>query len=108
MNYEVEIVREGRGGWVYYREDGLTLPFDWDITADGFEVYLTPSAEWPQFCEKNKAPQCLERRSEIVTRIADEVYRKKAKKAKVEIDDNGIVYTHQGWLHSFVSWILGV
>jgi hypothetical protein len=46
MNYEVRIVRAGRGGWVYYDEDKATLSFEWDTTSDGFEVYLPPSNEW--------------------------------------------------------------
>ncbi len=109
MNYEVEIVREGRGGWVYYCEDQTTLPFDWDITSDGFEVYLPPSAEWTDFCKQNNATQCIGKRHQIVERLAEEVRRQKAKKAKVTIDDMGISFSFEGdWLHSFVSRILGV
>lgn len=102
-------MREGRGGWVYYREDGTTLPFDWDITSDGFEVYLPPSAEWNEFCKENNATQCIGRRQQIVERLAEEVRKKKAKKAKVTIDDLGIGFSFEGdWLHSLISRILGV
>jgi hypothetical protein len=108
-NYKVEIVREGRGGSVYYREDEATLPFYWDITGDGFEVYLTPTTEWNDFCKQNNAMQCIGRRQEIVERIAEEVRRQKAKKAKVSIDDLGIHFSLEGdWLYSLVSRILGV
>lgn len=109
MSYEVKIVREGRGGWVYYREHEVTLPFDWDITSDGFEVYLPPSAEWDEFCERNNATHCKGRRQQIVERLAEEVRRKKAQKARVTIDDMGISFSFEGdWLHSLVSRILGV
>ena len=109
MSYDVKIVREGRGGWVYYREDGKTLPFDWDITSDGFEVYLPRSAEWEDFCIQNNATQFSGSRQEIVTRITEEVRRKRAKKAKITTDDMGISFSFKGdWLHTFMNWILGV
>ena len=91
------------------REDGSTLPFDWDITSDGFEVYLPRSAEWNEFCKQNNAMQCIGRREEIVKRLTEEVRRKKAKTAKITIDDMGISFSFEGdWLHSLVSRILGV
>jgi hypothetical protein len=109
VNYEVKIVREGRGGWVYYREDGVTLPFDWDITNDGFEVYVPRPVEWNEFCKHNNAPQCMDRRQEILERLTEGVRRKKAKKAKVTTDDMGISFSFEGdWLHSLMSRILGV
>lgn len=84
MSYEVDFVKEGRGGWAYYREEEATLPFDWDITSDGFEVYLPPSAEWDEFCQKHQATQCIGRRQQIIERLAEEIRRKKAKKAKIK------------------------
>lgn len=109
MNYEVRIVKDGRGGWVYYLEDKAMLPFDWDTTSDGFEVYLPPSNEWDDFCKKNNATNCIGRRQQIIERLAEEVRRKKAKKATVSIDDQGICFSFEGdWLHSLVSRILGV
>ena len=109
MPYEVDFMREGRGGWAYYREDGITLPFDWDITADGFEVYLPPSTEWDEFCKEHKATECIGRRKEILERLAEEIRRKKAKKAKVTIYDQGMSFSFKGdWLHSLISRILDV
>jgi len=109
MDYKVDIKRQGRGGTVYYREGETTLPFAWDVTAVGFEVYLTPTAEWNDFCKENNAMQCIERRQQIVERLAEEVRRKKGKKAKITIDDMGISFSFEGdWLHSLVGWILGV
>jgi hypothetical protein len=109
MDYDVKMVRDGRGGWVYYCEGEVTLPFEWDITGNGFEVYLGPSAEWDEFCKKNNATHCQGRRQQIAERIAEEVRKKKAKKAKVTIDDVGIDFSFKGdWLHSLISRILGV
>jgi hypothetical protein len=109
VNYKVNIVRDGRGGWVYYCENEATLPFDWDITSDGFEVYLPPATEWDDFCNQNNATQFIGRRRQIVERLAEEVRRKKAKKARVTVDDMGISFSFEGdWLHSLVSRILGV
>lgn len=108
-NYKVEMVREGRGGWVYYCEDDATLSLDWDITSDGFEVYLPPAAEWDDFCKQNNVTQFIGRRQEIVERLAEEIRRKKAKQARVTIDDMGISFSFEGdWLHSLVSRILGI
>ncbi|MEN3329808.1 MAG: hypothetical protein V7638_4615 [Acidobacteriota bacterium] len=109
MQYKIKIVRDGRGGWVYYREDGKELPFDWDITSDGFEVYLPPSDEWEAFCKQHDAVEFITRRREIVERLAEEVRRQRAKKAKMTIDDRGIAFSYEGdWLHSLVSRVLGV
>jgi hypothetical protein len=109
VDYDVKFVREGRGGWVYYREGEVTLPFVWDITGDGFEVCLNPQAEWDEFCKQNNAPQCQGRREEIVKRIAEEVRKKRGKKAKMTIDEMGISFSFEGdWLHSLISRILGV
>jgi len=109
MSYEVEIKRDGRGGWVYYREGKAVLPFDWDITSVGFEVYLPPSVEWDDFCRRNNATRCNDRRAQIVERVAEEVRRKRARKAKVTIDDLGISFSFEGdWLYGLISRILGV
>jgi hypothetical protein len=109
MKYEVDIVREGRGGSVYYREDSWTLPFNWDITVDGFEVYVPRPDKWDEFCRRNNAPQGRNRRQEILERVAEEVRRKRAKKAKVTIDDMSIIFSFEGdWLHSLLRRILGV
>jgi aspartokinase-like uncharacterized kinase len=109
VKYDVNIIREGRGGWIFYREEDNSLPFDWDITSDGFEVYVPPPSEWDDFCKRNSATQCIGRRQQILERLAEEVRKKKAKKAKVTIDDMGIHFSFEGdWLHSLVNRILGV
>ena len=109
MTYDVNMVRKGRGGWVYYNEDREILPFDWDVTKDGFEIYLPRPVEWDEFCKQNDAMNCMSRRQEIVDRIVEEVRRKKGKKAEVVVDEMGITFSFEGdWLHSLLSRILGV
>lgn len=109
MTHEVKIVREGRGGLAYYKEAGITLPFDWDVTSDGFEVYVPTKDEWQEFCRQNNAIQFISRREEIIDRLAEGVRIKKAKTAKVVIDDNGISFSFEGdWLHSLTRRVFGV
>lgn len=109
MNYEVKIRREGRGGWVYFLENGKSLPFDWDITTVGFDIYVPTPGEWDAFCEEHGAGEAKGRRQEILQKVAEEVRRKEAKKAKVTTDDTGISFSFEGdRLYRLVSKILGV
>lgn len=107
-HYEVTVKSEGRGGWAYYVEDGYKLPFDWDVTPVGFDVYLPTPEEWFSFCDKHGAVGAKGRRPEIVQRLAEGVRQKRAKSAKVSIDDSGISYSFKGgWLYSLLNKILG-
>jgi len=110
MTYDVKMVREGRGGWVYYREDGQTLPFDWDITGVGFEIYTPRPVEWEEFCKQNNAMNCVGRRQEIVERIVEKIRRRWGNKnAEVVVDEMGISFSFENdWLHSLISRLLGV
>jgi hypothetical protein len=109
MDYTVEITQEGRGGWVYYLEDGVKLPFDWDFSAIGTDIYVPIPAEWDSFCNEHSSYAARGRRQEILERVAEEVRRKKAKTAKVTIDDTGISFSFEhDWLHRLLSKILGV
>jgi hypothetical protein len=109
MNYEVKFTTKGRGGWVYYIEDGKTLPFDWDITTAGFDIYVPTSEEWTAFCDGHNALQAKDRREEILQRIAEEVRKQKAKTAKVSIDETGISFSFESnWVHRLLNKILGV
>jgi len=109
MSYDVSMVKEGRGGWVYYREDDQTLPFDWDITGVGFEIYTPRPVEWEAFCKQNNAMNCVDRRQEIVERIVEKISKTRGKKAEVVVDEMGISFSFEDdWLHSVLSRILGV
>jgi hypothetical protein len=90
MNYHVKIIQSGRTGWINYVEDGKLLPFGWDFSALGIEIYVPSSEEWNEYCDKHKADWAKDRRTEILERLAQEVCRQKAKKAKASINDNWI------------------
>jgi hypothetical protein len=109
MDYEVKYTREGRSGDVFYIEDGLKLPFEWDITTVGFDIYVPMPNEWDAFCENHGAYWAKGRRQEILQRIADEMRRQRAKGAKISIDDTGISFSLEGSLvYRLLSKILGV
>jgi|SRR5437588_5137888 len=108
MQYRTDFITEGRGGLAYYTEDEKSLSFDWDITSVGFEIYVPSPSEWDEFCEQSDFSQCRGRREEILQRLAEEIRKKKAKTAKVTIDDHGISFSFErDWLHSLLSRILG-
>jgi len=109
MTYEVKFTTRGRGGYVYYIEDGIELPFDWDITTVGFDIYVYTPDEWDSFCEQHGAYRAKGRRQEILQRVAEEVRKQQAKSAKVTIDDTGISFSFEGnWTHWLLRKILGV
>lgn len=96
MSYTVKFTSEGPCGWVYYREDDEVLPFFWQTTTVGFDIILASPAEWSAFCDEHKAVKAKQRRDEIVSRLAKEVKRKQAGRAKVSIDDTGISFSYVG------------
>ena len=109
MAHEVKMVREGRGGWVYYREGVHTLRFEWDVTSIGFEIYTRPPDAWAEFCTSHQAPECIDRREEILARVVEAISRKQGKNAEVTRDDRGISFSFEhNWLHRFLNRILGV
>lgn len=109
MSYKVERTQEGCGGWVYYIEDGVKLPFDWEYSATGFDIYAPSPQEWDTFCARHGAQTAFGRRQEVLQRVAEEVRRKKAKTAKVVIDDAGISFSFKGDpVYTLLRKILGV
>ena len=109
MEYEVDFKTTGRGGWVYYHEDGVTLPFDWDVTPVGFDIYLPVPSEWDAFLNEHNANRLKGRRQVIVERIAKQVNEQKAQTARVAIDDSGISFSFErNWFHNLMRRVLGV
>ena len=90
MNYQVKITQKGRGGWIDYVESEKQLPFGWDFSAIGVEIYVPSPEEWNEYCNEHKADWAKDRRTEILERVAQEVCRQKAKQAKVSIKENWI------------------
>ena len=94
---------------MYYREDQMVLPFFWQTTTVGFDIYLPSPAEWSAFCDEHEAVTAKQRRDEIVDRLAKEVQRKQAGRAKVSIDDTGISFSYEGsWVRAVLEKVLGL
>jgi len=109
MSHKIRFESEGPAGMVYYSEQDFTLPFYWESTTVGFDVYLPNSEKWSAFCDKHNAPSARVRRGEIVGRLAIEVARQEAKTAKVSIDDNGITFSYEGsWFRAILRKLLGL
>lgn len=108
MSYAINFESKGPAGTVYYREHGFTLPFYWQTSTVGFDVYLPTSEEWATFCDEHNARSAIERREEIVARLADRVTRQEARGAKVSIDATGITFSYEGnWCRAILLKILG-
>ena len=108
MGHAIKFESEGPAGMVYYSEQGFTLPFYWQISTVGFDVYLPTSEKWSAFCDEHNAHDAKSRRDEIVDRLASELGRQ-AKHAKVSIDDSGIAFSYEGyWLRTILRKILGL
>ena len=109
MNYEITHTQEDRDGYVYYMEDGVKLPFYWEFMVGGFDIYVPTPEKWDSFCEQHDASRAKGRRQEILQRVAEETHKKKAKGAKVSIDDTGISFSFEGSLiNRLLHKILGV
>ena len=105
----VKFTSAGPAGYVYYSEDGETLPFDWQRNTVGFDIYLPSSEEWNSFCDEHNAVRARNRRQEIVTRLAQEISRTEAKGSKVTIDGTGISFSYEhSLLRKLMSKILGL
>lgn len=109
MSYAIKFESHGPAGTVYYREHGFTLPFYWQTSTVGFDVYLPNSEEWAAFCDEHNAGSAIGRREEIVARLANKVARQEARGAKVSIDDTGITFSYEGsWCRAILQKILGL
>ena len=108
MTYTIKFESQGPAGMVYYQERDSTLPFYWEGTTVGFDVYLPSSEKWAAFCDEHNAASAKDRREEIVGRLANKVARQEARGAKVSIDDTGITFSYEGsWFRALLRKILG-
>ena len=80
MSYAIKFESQGPAGMVYYKEH--TLPFYWESSTVGFDVYLPNSEKWAAFCDQHNAGSAKERREEIVARLADKVARQEGRKGQ--------------------------
>jgi hypothetical protein len=89
MNYRVEIDNHGRAGDVRYIEDEQTLTLFWEYVSYGVLISIPNSEEWNDYCKKN-AIWAIDRREEILQRVAEQACLQQAPTAKIEITDEGI------------------
>jgi len=93
MDYEVEINQTGRGGTINYIEEEKSLPFDWEFSMVGADIFVPTSSEWDSYCEKHLADWAKGRRQEILERLSQEVRKQKVQSAKIKIEDHWIQFT---------------
>ncbi len=89
-NYQVRIEDHGRAGNVEYIERGSMLKFWWEFTMTGAAIWIPTAQEWANFCQEQRAVWAIDRRQEIVERIAEQVKEKRASSAKIKITDQWI------------------
>lgn len=89
MSWKVEISEDGRSGQVRYSEGLIASTFYWEFGgADTVASISVPTkAKWAK-----ETPWPIERRDEILRRVAEEVIRQRAPKCVAEFDD-------RGWVH---------
>ena len=104
MSFAVQITQQGRGGTYYYLEHGAKLPFHWDFSSEGVEIYVPTPDEWTAYCEQHGATWAAGKRQQILERVAEEVRRRKAKYARITIEDHWVVLTFKdAWIFSLLK-----
>lgn len=93
-DWSLIIEEQGRSGTVNYREAAGSIPMSWEFGgADVVAIiYFENESTWRQ-----RYPWAVERRVEILRRVADEVIRQRAPGCRAEIDlRSGWINIHQG------------
>jgi hypothetical protein len=85
MTYKVSVSQTGRGGTIFYTENGVELDFDWEFSMTGATVFVPTPAQWDAFCESGFFTG---RRQEILERIGEELCRQQTSNGKFRIEDN--------------------
>src|SRR5262245_59377628 len=88
--WSVEVVESGRSGSVNYKEPSGRISFYWEF-GGGDTVAIIWSGDMALW--NSRYAWAVDRRREILERVAREVVRQKAPKCKAEIDDGrGYIY----------------
>lgn len=91
--WSVEVTASGRSGSVVYHETAGCISFDWEF-GSGDTVAIIRVAELAVWSTRH--PWAVERRREILRRVAQEVVRQKAPTCRAELDDkNGYIYIYE-------------
>jgi hypothetical protein len=91
--WSVEVTASGRSGSVDYHEDAGSISFYWEFGGGDTVaiIWIEDLATW-----STRHPWAVERRREILERVAHEVLRQKAPTCRADIDDqNGYVYIRE-------------
>ena len=105
MAYQIRIKSEGRGGWAFYYENGVTLPIPWELSVAAVSIRLRSQEEWNSFCDKHDAQWAKNSRDIIMQRVAEDVKKYWRLKGNIEIDDSWIhIYEGPGCLARIQSW----
>jgi hypothetical protein len=91
--WSVEVVENGRSGSVAYCENARCISFDWEFGGGDTVaiIWTESSAVW-----STRHPWAVERRREILERVAHEVVRQKAPTCRADIDDQkGYIYIRE-------------
>lgn len=105
MDYQVKTKPDGRLGWAYYSENGVTLPIEWELSTVGISIYLQSEDEWDAFCEKHGAQWAKNSRDIIMQRVAEGVKKDRGLKGEILIDGSWIhLYRGPGCLSRVQSW----
>ena len=91
--WSVKVTESGRFGSVDYRETAGCISFYWEFGGGDTVafIWIEDLAVW-----STRHPWAVERRREILERVAHEVVRQKAPTCRAEIDDqNGYIYIRE-------------
>lgn len=87
MDYTVSVKQTGRGGTIFYAENGTELSFDWEFSMTGATVFVPTPQQWKTFCESEKFPNAQDRRQEILENLGAELCRQQTSNGTFEIYD---------------------
>jgi len=88
-DWSVEIEERGRAGYIYYKEKGNLIRFDYEIGGSVVALIWPPDKQiW-----ETKYPWAIGRRPEIIERVKKEVLRQKAPNSIAEEDEqHNVIY----------------
>ena len=91
--WSVTIAQSGRSGSITYRESAGSMPFYWEFGGSDAVaiIWIEKPPVW-----SSRYPWAVERKHEILERVADEVIRQKASACSADIDEqNGYIYIRE-------------
>jgi hypothetical protein len=86
-DWRVEMRGKGRAGSIDYFENGHVASFSWELGGSDVVFFITgpPPQEWAA-----RLAWAIDRREEVLSRIAEEVIRMHAPRCSFEVTDGGV------------------